>query len=185
MLRFVQISCLIGIKVINHSFSLPLLSILTISVIDAIVSATPDAPLAKTKPAEIDEALKMPAGVSREEFFAKYCPPLPANHMPMIGETSGVDSLIRLRTFRGIVRDKWTDEDWRLHRWAYARLTERVDAQIGIVMEALKKSGLDKNTDRRLSLPITVTMMLRINWSTRPFSTRRRSIFLSLFPIPG
>jgi arylsulfatase A-like enzyme len=113
---------------------------------DAICWATPDAPLAKTKPVEIDEALKMPAGVSKEEFFAKYCPPLPANHMPMIGETSGVDSLIRLRAFRGIVRDKWTDEDWCLHRWAYARLTERVDAQIGIVMEALKKSGLDKNT---------------------------------------
>ncbi len=113
---------------------------------DAICWATPDNPLVKTKPAEIDTALKLPEGVSKEEFFAKYCPPLPANHMPMIGETSGVDSLIRLRTFRGIVRDKWTDEDWRLHRWAYARLTERVDAQIGIVMDALKKSGLDKNT---------------------------------------
>jgi len=113
---------------------------------DAICWATPDNPLVKTKPAEIDEALKMPAGVSKEEFFAKYCPPLPANHMPMIGETSGVDSLVRLRTFRGIVRDKWTDEDWRMHRWAYARLTELVDAQIGIVMDALKKSGLDKNT---------------------------------------
>jgi arylsulfatase A-like enzyme len=113
---------------------------------DAICWATPDNPLVKTKPAEIDEALKMPAGVSKEEFFAKYCPPLPANHAPMIGETSGVDSLLKIRPFRDIVRNRWTDEDWRLHRWAYARLTERVDAQIGIVMEALKKSGLDKNT---------------------------------------
>ncbi len=112
----------------------------------AIVSATPDNPLVKTKPAEIDTALMIPEGVSKEEFYAKYCPPLPANHMPMIGETSGVDSLLKLRTFRQIVREKWTDEDWRLHRWAYTRLTERVDHQIDIVMNALKKSGLDKNT---------------------------------------
>ena len=113
---------------------------------DAICWATPKAPLAKTKPDEIDEALKMPKGVSKEDFFARYCPPLPPNHAPQIGETSGVDSLLKLREFRGIVREKWTDEDWRLHRWAYARLTERVDAQIGILMNALKKSGLDKNT---------------------------------------
>jgi len=117
--------------------------------LDAIKWATPESDLAKNSPKEVkevDEALKLPEGVSKEEFFAKYCPPLPANHAPMIGETSGVDSLLKLRSFRGIVRDKWSDEDWRMHRWAYARLTERVDAQIGIVMEALKKSGLAENT---------------------------------------
>jgi len=110
--------------------------------LDAIKWATPESDLVKNSSKEVkevNEALKMPEGVSKEEFFAKYCPPLPTNHAPMIGETSGVDSLLKLRTFRGIVRDKWTDEDWRMHRWAYARLTERVDAQIGIVMEALKK----------------------------------------------
>jgi arylsulfatase A-like enzyme len=113
---------------------------------DAIRWATPESELAKGTPWEVDEALKIPKGISKEEFFAKYCPPLPANHAPMIGETSGVDSLLKLRTFRGIVREKWTDEDWRMHRWAYARLTERVDAQIGIVIEALRKSGLAENT---------------------------------------
>ena len=112
----------------------------------AIRWATPESNLAKNTPWEMDEALKLPEGVSKEDFFAKYCPPLPDNHAPQIGETSGVDSLMKLRAFRGIVREKWTDEDWRMHRWAYARLTERVDAQIGIVMDALKKSGLDKNT---------------------------------------
>jgi arylsulfatase A-like enzyme len=38
---------------------------------------------------------------------------------------------------------KWTDEQWRMHRWAYARLTESVDAQIGQVLAALREAGLD------------------------------------------
>jgi len=113
----------------------------------AIRWATPESELAKRTPYELDEALQLPEGISEEEFFMKYCPPLPDNHQPMVGELSSVDSLLRhLRPFRGIVRNQWTEKDWRMHRWAYMRLTERVDAQIGIVMDALKKSGLSKNT---------------------------------------
>jgi choline-sulfatase len=33
-----------------------------------------------------------------------------------------------------------------LHRWAYARLTERVDGQIAKVLAALRESGLEQNT---------------------------------------
>jgi choline-sulfatase len=33
-----------------------------------------------------------------------------------------------------------------MHRWAYARLTEVVDAQIQIVLDALKESGQEENT---------------------------------------
>jgi arylsulfatase A-like enzyme len=112
----------------------------------AIRSGSPDDDLAKATPPELDEALKLPEGISEIEFFDKYCPPLPDNHQPMIGEPSGVDSLIKLRPFRETVREKWTEKDWRMHRWAYVKLTERVDAEIGIVMEALRKSGLSKNT---------------------------------------
>ncbi len=113
---------------------------------DAIRWATPESNLAKQTPWELDEALKLPEGISEKEFYEKYCPPLPENHEPMIGELSSVDSLIKLRVFRNTIREKWTDNDWRLHRWAYMRLTERVDAQIGMVMDALKKSGLSENT---------------------------------------
>jgi arylsulfatase A-like enzyme len=112
----------------------------------AIRWATPGDNLAKATPRELDEALKLPEGISEEEFFDKYCPTLPANHNPMEGEPSSVDSLLKLRMFRQIVREKWTEKEWRMHRWAYMRLTERVDAQIGIVMEALLKSGLSENT---------------------------------------
>jgi choline-sulfatase len=41
---------------------------------------------------------------------------------------------------------KWNDEQWNLYNWMYHRLTESVDAQIGKVLKALKKSGLEENT---------------------------------------
>lgn len=50
------------------------------------------------------------------------------------------------REFQLWVRRKWTDREWRLHRWAYARLTEQVDREIGVVREALRESGRDKDT---------------------------------------
>lgn len=89
------------------------------------------------------EALRLPPGVSREAFLSRHCPPLPDNHGPTRNEP---DALGRYGGFRGWVRKHWTAEDWRMHRWAYCRLTERVDAEIGVVMGALRDTGLDRNT---------------------------------------
>jgi arylsulfatase A-like enzyme len=113
---------------------------------DAIMAGAPESDDAKAAPPDIFEVLKIPAGISEKDFFDKYCPPLPANHQPMKDEPASIDSLIRDRSFMKVVRDKWTDKDWRMHRWAYARLVEKVDAQIGKVMAALKQSGLEENT---------------------------------------
>ena len=44
------------------------------------------------------------------------------------------------------MQEHWTAEDWRLHRWAYARLVERADAEIGTVLDALRQSGLEGDT---------------------------------------
>ena len=33
-----------------------------------------------------------------------------------------------------------------MYRWLYARLTEQVDAEIQVILDALKESGLEKNT---------------------------------------
>lgn len=85
----------------------------------------------------------MPPGVGSKEFFERLCPPMPANH----GATSDEpEALGRYGGFRGYVRKRWTAEDWRLHRWTYCRLTERVDAEIGRVLGALRETGLDRNT---------------------------------------
>jgi choline-sulfatase len=92
----------------------------------------------------LDAALQRPPGVSEEQFFRDVCPPLPANYGIPDGELSVFGD--KLGGFRGYVRQHWTERDWRLHRWAYARLTERVDGEIGKVLAALRESGLEKST---------------------------------------
>lgn len=96
-------------------------------------------------PAEyLAKAMRTPEGISEDEFFRRYCPPLPANLEVPKDELSSL--AVDKREFQLWVRRKWTDRDWRLHRWAYARLTEQVDREIGVVLEALRESGRDKDT---------------------------------------
>jgi arylsulfatase A-like enzyme len=96
-------------------------------------------------PKPLLEALTLPTGMSREGFFAKACPPLPANYAIPPGEPEAILAA-DMRDFRTYARNKWTAEQWRLHRWAYARLTECVDTEIGVVLTALRETGLDANT---------------------------------------
>ena len=94
----------------------------------------------------LDRALQKPDGVSEEEFFAKYCPPLPPNFEPQEGEPKAINSLLERRPFRENARENFTENDWRMHRWAYCRLTELVDKQIQAILDALKESGAENNT---------------------------------------
>ena len=54
----------------------------------------------------------------------------------MLSGSSGVPAAVRLA-----MEKNWGELDGRLHRWAYARLMERVDAQIGVIVDALDASG--------------------------------------------
>ncbi|MEM7624006.1 MAG: sulfatase-like hydrolase/transferase [Planctomycetota bacterium] len=112
----------------------------------AIRAHDPDSGLAKQTPRPMLDAMELPDGLSHRAFFADHCPPLPNNFEPTDHEPGSVDYLLRERPFRRHVREKWTTEDWRLHRWAYCRLTERVDAQIGRLLAALDQSGERDNT---------------------------------------
>lgn len=40
----------------------------------------------------------------------------------------------------------FTDEQWRMHRWAYSKLTEKVDGQIAKILDAINESGDEENT---------------------------------------
>jgi arylsulfatase A-like enzyme len=81
------------------------------------------------------------------DFVEKNCPPLPANHAVPDSEPECITlSYINIRPFRAYIRRNWTDEQWRLHRWAYCRLTEMVDKEIGTVLDALREAGLEENT---------------------------------------
>ena len=94
----------------------------------------------------LDRALAMPEGVSEEDFFDKHCPPLPPNVEPQEEEPNAIASLIDRRKFRRKARERYTERDWRRHRWAYCRLTEFVDEQIQAILQAVQEAGEEENT---------------------------------------
>ncbi len=94
----------------------------------------------------LDRALALPPGISEDEFFQNHCPPLPENFEPQADEPEAIQSLLTRRPFKMKARKNYTDKQWRLHRWAYGRLTESVDAQIAHLYTALEESGELENT---------------------------------------
>ncbi len=111
---------------------------------DATLNWTPEAFAREL--AEVDGALERPAGVSEAEFFERHCPPLPANAAVALDEPAALRRMLEKRAFRAWTREHYTPERWREHRWAYARLTESVDRQIAVVLEALRAGGLEEST---------------------------------------
>jgi len=81
-----------------------------------------------------------------DAFVREHAPPLPSNFGIPAGEPDGVGTFLADRHFTRFVRENWTETDWRLHRWLYCRLTERVDAEIGRVLAQLDQSGLSAKT---------------------------------------
>jgi arylsulfatase A-like enzyme len=80
-------------------------------------------------------------------FVRDHCPPLPPNHGVPDREPQCITrKYTEDRPFRAYVRATWSADQWRLHRWAYCRLTEMVDAQIGVVLDAVRAAGLQDNT---------------------------------------
>jgi choline-sulfatase len=80
-------------------------------------------------------------------FVKENCPPLPANHeVPEAEPECITQRYVNARPFRAYIRQNWTEDQWRLHRWAYCRLTEMVDSEIGIVLDAVREAGMQDNT---------------------------------------
>lgn len=94
----------------------------------------------------LDEALRPPPGVDHDTFLRDHLPPLPDNHAVQTDEPELVERILAQRPFKLAARRQWSERDWRLHRWAYARLMERVDRQIGVVLDALDASGRAEDT---------------------------------------
>lgn len=87
------------------------------------------------------ETLKMLAlqkSLSAEEY-RKQIPPRATNPAPINGEQPDMVSM-------DVGSRVWDDAQWDLYDWMYHRLTESVDTQIGRVLTALKKAGLEDNT---------------------------------------
>jgi choline-sulfatase len=82
-----------------------------------------------------------------DSFVRRHCPPLPANHEVPASEPKCItEKYTEARPFRAHARKNWTENQWRLHRWAYCRLTEMVDAEIATVLDALRDAGLEDST---------------------------------------
>ena len=75
-------------------------------------------------------------------------PPLPKNSEIPEREPDAIEATMKVTavTPAKLIRKDYNERDWRNYRWIYCRLTERVDAQIGQLLDALKKNGLEKNT---------------------------------------
>jgi len=73
------------------------------------------------------------------------CPPLPPNFSiaPYEAEAVRIISREEPKIYPGA---NYTPEQWRRYRWAYYRLVERVDTQIGTILDALENNGLADNT---------------------------------------
>jgi arylsulfatase A-like enzyme len=80
-------------------------------------------------------------------FVEANCPGLPSNHdVPEAEPECIAQKYVNPRPFQAYTREKWTQNQWRLHRWAYCRLTEMVDKEIGTVLDALREAGLEDST---------------------------------------
>ena len=75
-------------------------------------------------------------------------PPLPANLAPPQHEPDGMTLLRRAyQVDSGLFPvSHFTDDDWRTLRWGYYRMIEKVDAEIGSLLAALRQTGLEENT---------------------------------------
>ena len=110
----------------------------------SIAKAPADNIDSKTCEAVLDRARKT-GDISA--FVEENCPPLPANfEVPQAEPECITQKYLNASPFRAYVRQKWTENQWRLHRWAYCRLTEMVDREIGTVLDALREAGLENNT---------------------------------------
>jgi arylsulfatase A-like enzyme len=89
----------------------------------------------------------LPCGPIGVPPVPEQCPPAPANLAPPEDEP---DSMTMMR--KGYHASPtfpvgaFTPEKWRQLRWAYYRMIEKVDAEIGRVLQALRQAGLEEKT---------------------------------------
>ena len=89
---------------------------------------------------------RLPYGAIGEAPPPDKCPPLPANFAVAPDEPSALCDTVRPFSPRVYPTDDWDEGRWRQYLWAYGRLVEKVDAQIGELLDALEASGHAKDT---------------------------------------
>jgi arylsulfatase A-like enzyme len=89
-------------------------------------------------------------GPRPEDIAGKNLPPLPPNFQRAADEPEFIAKCRRLNYFTGEEREpvtaKWDETRWRQYLYAYYRMVERSDRNIGILLEELRLRKLDENT---------------------------------------
>lgn len=90
---------------------------------------------------------ELPDGAIGDPPAPNLCPPLRANANPSKNET---DIMAFMRTsFQASPTfpvGNFTDDKWRQYIWAYYRMIEKVDGEIGKILQYFRDTGLDENT---------------------------------------
>lgn len=75
-------------------------------------------------------------------------PPLPPNYAIPPAEPPAIEGHFSPRavTPAGTMRKEYDERQWRIYRWIYCRLTERVDGHIGRILDAIRDAGLEDST---------------------------------------
>ncbi|MEX0774668.1 MAG: sulfatase-like hydrolase/transferase [Phycisphaeraceae bacterium] len=89
---------------------------------------------------------KLPRGPIGDPPAPDQCPPLPANHQPAADEPAVLRQVVGPSHPKAYPTPDWDGDHWRQYLWAYHRLVEKVDGEIGQVLEALEQSGHAENT---------------------------------------
>ena len=74
------------------------------------------------------------------------CPPLPDNFTPPEGEPSVLREKVQPTHPKAYPTINWDEGRWRQYRWAYFQLVQKVDADIGRLLELLEETGNARNT---------------------------------------
>ncbi len=97
----------------------------------------------------------LPDGDIGEVPAAKNCPPAPANLKKAKNQSDALEAIWQARLRAKYKKtDKrmfaplelWGADDWRKYRWAYYRMVELADKEIGRILSTLRKTGLEENT---------------------------------------
>jgi arylsulfatase A-like enzyme len=78
-----------------------------------------------------------------DEVWKKYQPPADAQLPPLpanFGKAGSEDAP------RGVKHEQWDDNHWQRYRYAYYRMVEDVDRQVGRVLETLRQFGQEEQT---------------------------------------
>ncbi len=100
---------------------------------------------------ETNDERCIPGPIEQGVFTDEELPPLPENYEYDERETvlhtvyRRTDNPINHAAQLRYLKD-WTGEQWRLHRWNYYRFIEKVDQEIGILLNALEATRHKENT---------------------------------------